>query len=351
MTHQLCHHHYPCRCFFVPPHVLDNLAKAGVSTARNTIQQGEVSRTQRASKITGMDVFAGTGIAPAGEAPRKIYDCQNSWVKRVSLAREEGGPETADSAVNNAYDYIGTVREFFIERLERNSWDNVGSDLFVNVHFGTNYNNAFWDGDEITLGDGDGNIFTGFDKSLEVLAHELAHGVVQATANLVYRGQPGALNEHFADVFGSLVVQYHLQQTAEEADWLIGNEIMGPTLFGESLRSMAAPGTAYDNALMGRDPQPDHMDNYYPGPADNYGVHINSGIPNKAFYLTAMDIGTDNAGKIWYHALQNLWATADFNAAVARFVESARILVKDKKVPPASTQTVRAAFRAVGLPR
>jgi Zn-dependent metalloprotease len=112
---------------------------------------------------------------------------------------------------------------------------------------------------------------------------------------------------------------------------------------------MRAPGTAYDNALLGKDPQPDHMSNYYAGPADNQGVHINSGIPNKAFYLVAMTIGTNKAVLIWYHALQNLWATANFNDAVGVIVESARILVKNGEAPLGSTQTVRSAFKEVGL--
>lgn len=125
---------------------------------------------------------------------------------------------------------------------------------------------------------------------------------------------------------------------------------MGPDLYGEALRSMKAPGTAYDNALLSKDPQPDHMNDYYTGSADNQGVHINSGIPNKAFYLVAMAIGTDHAALIWYHALQNLWSTANFKEAVGVIVESARVLTKDGQVPRGSTQTVRAAFKAVGLP-
>ena len=102
-------------------------------------------------------------------------------------------------------------------------------------------------------------------------------------------------------------------------------------------------------ALLGQDPQPDHMSNYYAGPGDNQGVHINSGIPNKAFYLVASDIGTPTAGKIWYHALQNLWYNANFAEAVDVIVESARILTKNGEAPLGSTQVVRMAFKAVGL--
>ena len=344
---------HKCHCHFIPPHVLDKLARNARGDIRRntqlTIHQSKLSRTSRSRKQISTDRLA-SAIATEGEGPRQVYDCQHQWVQRVSLVRSEGGPATSDEAVNNAYDFSGKVRDFFNHLLERNSYDNMGSDLILNVHFGAAYNNAFWDGDELTFGDGDGVIFVNFAKSLDVVAHEFSHGVTQFTADLDYYSQSGALNESFSDVFGSAITQYTLGQDAGNADWLIGNEIMGPELYGESLRSMKAPGTAYDNSILGKDPQPDHMDDYYTGPDDNQGVHINSGIPNKAFYLVSMAIGTDKATRIWYHALQNLWATADFNDAVEVIAESARILTRDNQVPLGSTQTVRSAFKEVGLP-
>jgi Zn-dependent metalloprotease len=266
------------------------------------------------------------------------------------MARGEADPEGPDQDVNIAWDHAGIVRDYVRDELGRNSYDNNGSDIIANVHVGVNFNNAFWDGDEFAAGDGDGVIFTGFARSLDVVAHELGHGIVQYTANLQYVSQSGALNEHFADVFGSVITQRTEGQDEQTADWLIGDEIMGPSLFGEALRSMAAPGEAYDNPIMGKDPQPAHMDNYYPGPADNQGVHINSGVPNKAFYLVAMERGTDVAARIWYDALQNLSSNANFNEAVAVIVNSARLLVRAGRVPVGSPQTVRWAFRQVGLP-
>jgi Zn-dependent metalloprotease len=91
-------------------------------------------------------------------------------------------------------------------------------DLILNVHFGEDYMNAFWDGDEMTFGDGDGEIFISFTRSLDVVAHELAHGVTQFTADLEYFSQSGALNEHFSDVFGSAITQHVLKQDAGQAD-------------------------------------------------------------------------------------------------------------------------------------
>ena len=221
--------------------------------------------------------------------------------------------------------------------------------LICNVHYGVKFNNAFWDGEQITLGDGDSARFASFAKSLDVIAHELGHGIVENTAKLVYKGQSGALNEHFADVFGTVITQLAENQTADTADWLIGDEIMGPDLYGEALRSMSEPGTAYDNSILGKDPQPAHVKDMYTGTEDQGGVHINSGIMNKAFYLTAIEIGTDEAALIWYNALQNLWPTANFKEAVGEIVRAARIFAKNKRVDKNATQRVRTAFREVGL--
>jgi len=342
-------------CMFVPPDVLESLARARVEPARLSIAQSVQSRVQRTGTVVPITTLAAgaipTGIAPPGQGPRKVYDCQNTWVKRVlPLARGEGDPVSADAIVNKAYDFVDTVRGYFATQLNRNSYDNVGSDIIVNVHFGVNYMNAFWDGDELTFGDGDGNIFVNFAGSLDVVAHEFGHGVVQTTAGLIYQNEAGALNESFADIFGSAITQHAENQTAATADWLIGDEIMGPTLLGEALRSMAYPGTAFDNTLMGKDNQRGHMDDFYSGPLDNGGVHWNSGIPNKAYYIVAKQIGTAAATRIWYQGLQNLWPTAGFNDAVGKIAESAGILVANGQVPLGSKQIVRGAFSEVGLP-
>ena len=348
------------RCFFVPTFVMSNLARQGKTQAQVSVQQSELTRQRRKEKINSFAPFSQvigltgntvkTSAAPGtGASVRQVYDCQHEFEQRVKLARSEGKPVTNDEDVNLIYDYSGVVRDYLKNVLGRDSIDNMGMDLILNVHFGTDYLNAFWDGDEMTFGDGDGELFVSFAKSLDVVAHELAHGVVQFTANLEYNGQSGALNEHFADVFGSAITQYANGQTADDADWLIGDEIMGPELYGEALRSMRSPGTAYDNPLLGKDPQPGHMRDYYGGKEDNGGVHINSGIFNRVFYLVATEIGTDKATLAWYTALQKLWYNADFKDAMSVIVQSTRLLIKDGKLKPGSTQIVRAAFKDVGL--
>ena len=339
-------------CHYVPPHVVGKLARnpdpAVREMARLSAVQSKDSRIKR-SRVIDMNTLAATASSDS-TAERKVFDSENTREQQRTLVRDEGGKVTGDEVVDIVYDYAGVVLKYF-KMLERNSINNQGMDLILNVHFGKQYMNAFWDGDEMTFGDGDGSIFTNFTKSLDVVAHELAHGVTQHTANLDYYSQSGALNEHFSDVFGSAIQQYYNKQDAGQADWLVGNEIMGPTLFGESLRSMKAPGSAYNNNLLGDDPQPSHMRDYYAGESDNRGVHINSGIPNRAFYLVSNDIGTDKAILIWYQALRMLWPDANFNDAVEIISHAARLLTKVKKVPEGSTQTIRLAFKEVGLPQ
>jgi Zn-dependent metalloprotease len=158
----------------------------------------------------------------------------------------------------------------------------------------------------MVYGDGDGKIFRRFTVALDVMAHELTHGLTQYEANLDYHDQPGALNESFSDVFGSLVKQYKRKQSASEADWLIGSGLFFPGIKARGIRSMKNPGTAYDDPVLGKDPQPGHMRDFVHTSEDEGGVHINSGIPNRSFYELAIRLGGrawEKAGQIWYRTL------------------------------------------------
>ena len=186
-----------------------------------------------------------------------------------------------------------------------------------------------------------------------MIAHELAHGVTEHTSGFEYHNQSGALNESMSDVVGSLVKQWSLQQTAEDADWLIGSEVFTPGIDADALRSMKAPGKAYDSELLGTDPQPDHMSKFVHLPdteeGDNGGVHINSGIPNKAFYLVAVGIGGyawEAAGLIWYEALKASTMTTQFQ----EFAD-ATYLKAEKLYGAGSTEqeAVLAGWREVGI--
>ncbi|PMB25985.1 peptidase M4 family protein, partial [Fischerella thermalis CCMEE 5319] len=243
-----------------------------------------------------------------GEKRRTIFDAKSTEQLPGTLARGEGDPPSNDIAVDEAYDGAGATYDLYYEVFERNSIDDKGLRLDSTVHYGVKYDNAFWNGDQMVYGDGDGEIFQRFTKCIDVIGHELTHGVTQYEAGLQYYGESGAINESFSDVFGSLVKQWVKKQTAQEADWIIGEGIFTDKVNGVGIRSMKAPGTAYDDPVLGKDPQPAHMNDKYTGFEDNGGVHINSGIPNYAFYLAATEIGGyawEKAGKIWYIALRD----------------------------------------------
>ncbi|MDJ0798832.1 MAG: M4 family metallopeptidase [Calothrix sp. MO_167.B12] len=304
-----CNHqmHYRCPiCCIVPPHMLEKMVVNG-----NVEQREWAFQTLNASsQFRGRREIVG-GIylsASAGEKRRTIYDAQTNQQLPGMLVRTEGDPPVDDEAVNEAYDAAGATYDFFHDILERNSIDDKGLRLDSTVHYGVKYDNAFWNGDQMVYGDGDGEVFQRFTTSIDVIAHELSHGVTQYEAGLIYFGESGALNESMSDVFGSLVKQKVKNQTAESADWIIGEGLLMPKIKGVGIRSMKAPGTAYDDPLLGEDPQPGHMKDIYTGFKDNGGVHINSGIPNRAFYLAAMEIGGyawEKAGKIWYISLRD----------------------------------------------
>jgi Zn-dependent metalloprotease len=337
------------RCSYVPQRVLDRIAKNARSLgldpeiARTSAIASQAQRQQRRDSASGS--LLSLNPPRPGKGDRQIYDDENQWNVNVTLVRGEGDPPVVGANANAAYEALGATREFYREILGRDSIDNAGLTLVANVNFGVQYDNAFWDGSEMVFGNGDNVIFKDFTSDVDVPGHELTHGVTQYTAQLGYTDQSGALNEAFSDIFGSCVDQYHNKLDAGEFNWLIGEDVMADGLYGEAIRSMAHPGTAYDNAILGKDPQPDSMAGYVPGG----DPHLNSGIINRAFYLTAIELGTFPAAKIWYATLQNLWSTAVFTDAAHVCAEMARILARDGVVARHAPQTVRSAFREVGV--
>jgi Zn-dependent metalloprotease len=247
---------------------------------------------------------------------REIYDAHHGNDLPGNLVRAEGAPAVADAAVNEVYDGFGWTWLLYWEVFGRNSFDNGGSALIGSVHYQQKLDNAAWDGTEMYFGDGDGEYFKRFTLAVDVMGHELTHGVTSTESNLTYQGQSGALNESLSDVFGSMVKQYAQdpKQAAADADWLIGAGLFTAKVTGVALRSMKAPGTAYDDPVLGKDPQPADMSGYVDTTDDSGGVHINSGIPNRAFYLAAVALGGyswEKAGKIWYAAMTDSALPAD----------------------------------------
>jgi Zn-dependent metalloprotease len=259
------------------------------------------------------------------ELERVIFDAGCGASLPGKVARREGDPPCGDPAVDEAYAGAGATYDLFRDVYGRLSIDGRGLCLASTVHYRTGYDNAFWNREQMVYGDGDEDLppdqrlFNRFTLAVDIIAHELAHGVNQYEANLAYAGQSGALSETFSDIFGALTQQYCLNQTARQAEWIIGQGLFTQSVRGVGLRSLKAPGTAYDDPVLGRDPQPAHMRDYKYIADDHGGVHINSGISNHAFYVTAVELGGyawEKAGKIWYTALcDRLSATSDFQTA------------------------------------
>lgn len=307
------HHRRSSFCCILPPYILRAIAENGTprqrTVALKTMTVDNTLRTLRAVPRAPAVQRRLRTLVKEGVKQRTIYTARNTQTLPGEVVLSEGGPVPADDlAVKEAYEGLGATYDFYWEVYERHSFDDEGSPLLATVHYGQDYNNAFWNGEQMVFGDGDGELFNRFTIALDIIGHELAHGVTEDEAGLVYTFQAGALNEHLSDVFGSLVKQYARQQTADRADWLIGEGLFTANVQGVAIRSMKAPGTAYDDPILGKDPQPAHMNNFVYTWEDNGGVHINSGIPNYAFYLAATSLGGyawEKAGRIWYAALRD----------------------------------------------
>lgn len=258
----------------------------------------------------------------------------------------------ADNVLNAAYDgaavdahaYAAQTYDYYKNVHARNSYDGNGAQLISTVHYGRNYNNAFWSGSQMVYGDGDGSTFIPLSGALDVIAHELTHAVTDTTADLVYQNESGAINESMSDIFGTLV-EYHFNN---KPDWQIGEDIYTPSTDGDALRSMEDP------TLNG---DPDHYSNRYVGTSDNGGVHWNSGISNKAAYLlsnggthygvSVAGIGNDKTGKIFYRTLtQYLTPNSTFSHYRVATVQAATDLYGASS---AEVSSVKAAFSAVGV--
>ncbi|KAM3072505.1 hypothetical protein ACMFMG_009303 [Clarireedia jacksonii] len=293
----------------IPPQVFQAMA-----VSEDTSPEAKDQAKQQLAKIQSQrtDSSSEAKEPSTKHVYREIYSSEETEQLEKKLLFEEGAAEAVvakDADASRVYGFFGNTYQFYSEVFNRDSIDNKGLHMKGSVHYDEHYDNAFWDGSEMAFGDGDGEIFGSFTKNLDVIGHELTHGVTQLTADLEYEYQSGALNESISDVFGSMIKQYFPKTKAADADWLIGEGIFLPTVENApALRSMKAPGTAYNNPKVGKDTQPATMDGYVDQDEsdDGGGVHTNSGIPNHAFYLASVALGGyswEKAGKVWYAAL------------------------------------------------
>jgi hypothetical protein len=312
MTSRGSHQH----CQFVPPYLIERLQPSPLV---------ERDRELRAARAAGPRPAPRTAV---GARAWVVHTSRNTAALPGTPVRSAGDPASGDAAVDEAaYGITGTLA-LWSEVYGRSSYDGRGASVSLTVHYEQGYDNAFWDGTQLVFGDGDGQVFGRFTAPVDVLGHEFAHAVTEHSAGLTYQGQSGALNESVSDVFGSCLKQRLLGQRADEADWLIGEGLFLPGVQARALRDMAHPGTAYDDPRLGQDPQVGHMDDYVETGDDNGGVHLNSGIPNRAFQLAATAIGGtswDGAGRIWFAALTGgrVGPDTDFQGFAAATVAAA----------------------------
>jgi len=320
----------------LPPYLLTELARRNPVKAKQYLDSLSMTGDLW---VKGQKLFHPIG---SGQGDRKVYDAKGRTSLPGTLVRAEGAAETPDKVANLAYEYSGQVRDFYRQVFNRNSLDGNGLDMISTVHYGRRYNNAFWNGQQMTYGDGDGDIFLTFVLR-NVNGHECTHGVIEFTSGLNYYGQSGALNEHCADVMGCLLDQWVLKQTADKADWLVGAGLFTAGIkpgkksaarahLGAALRDMLEPGTGYDDSRLGKDPQPGHMKDYVNTSSDNGGVHYNSGIPSHAFALYATAVGGnawEKAGQVWFHTMTKVDRGAQFAAFAQRTVDVATVNFKD----------------------
>ncbi|MFQ3902322.1 M4 family metallopeptidase [Staphylococcus sp. 50Mo3-1] len=261
----------------------------------------------------------GTGVNGDVKSPLNLTQSQNQYTLHDTSQNATIDTQTANNTTNtmspitndntnfnkksqragvDAHYYAKEVYDYYLDTFDRDSYDDNGGAINSIVNYDKNFNNAAWTGQYMIYGDGDGQTFKELSGASDIVAHELTHAVTERTAGLEYSYQSGALNESFSDVFGYFV---------DPDNWLMGEDVYTPDQDGDALRSLKNP-EEYN--------QPAHMDQYQKGSEDNGGVHTNSGIPNKAAYLTITDIGKDKAEQIYYLALtEYLTPNAQFTDA------------------------------------
>ncbi len=331
-------HRNPIQCI-LPPYITNKMKDS------NKIDKDELLDNKLRNYRFRSDRKFFSALPPASRAILAVSKAKATKPKAIILLHNvkkgytlPGTKMTAaaiakDKDAKNVQAGVKDTWKFYYSLFKRNSIDNQGMALVNSIHYGKKYNNAMWNGRQMVYGDGDKKVFGSFTDDIDIIGHELTHGVTQYSANLDYENQPGALNESFSDVFGILIKQYALNLNVSQSNWLIGENIMLGKAY--ALRSMIAPGTAFVNhPQWGTDPQPATMDKFVHLPnteEDDYGgVHYNSGIPNFAFCMAAKEVGGyawETVGKVWYAALtQTLANNSDFTAAKNATINQAQKL-------------------------
>lgn len=346
--HRQIHHNGNCTDHVLDP--LDGPATANAIDLNNKPQQ--LNTYQAGSKYYLMDITKpmykptqsnlpdnGVGVIvtldglnkspqSAGFNVAYVASNNNTWTDKSSVSAHFNGAKS--------YDY-------YLSTHNRNSIDGKGGNIISIINVaesdGGSMDNAFWNGEAMFYGNGKIG-FTPLAGGLDVAGHEMTHGVIEKSANLVYQNESGALNESFADVFGVMI---------DRDNWQIGETVAKKSYFPTGImRSMSDPHNG-GTSLNDHGWQPKHMNEKYNGAEDNGGVHINSGITNYAFYLfaTSPNVGKEKAEKVYYRALTNyLVKSSVFIDARAAVVQSAKDLYGNSSAEATAAEN---AFTQVGI--
>lgn len=335
---------HPSGYGIIPPLLLQELAD------RNPANAEFLQTYNRTMELQNTPTAARPRVAGDFNGAREVYDAELKSRLPGKLVRAEGQSPTGAKEADDAYDFTGFVRDFYKKEYGRNSIDGQGMKFISTINYtenGSSFENAFWNGSQMTYGHpGQSSPFKTF-VLLDVAAHEITHGVTEKESDFRYYGQSGALNESMSDVFGEMIQQYARKQSANQADWIVGDGIWKDGIKGVGLRNMLNPGTAYDDPRVGKDSQPAHMKDYKVTRLDNGGVHSNSGIPNRAFALFARAVGGnawDDPGHIWFAARKAAGGNPSFGSFAYQTIEAAKALGHQDKV-----EKLKEAWEAVGV--
>ena len=332
-----------CNCHFLPEFVVNKIKNTNEKQHQGLRNSRLFTSNTLLNTLsnTFSDLTSRTGPQPVIDIGKNILrDCRN---RNTVPGRLKGDDyieiaETNDNDSIMSWNYTNSYLHFLKHCLNRESIDGSPSSIISsNVHYGLFFNNAFFDGQSMVYGDGDNVIFSHFAQDPTVIFHELTHGLVMHTSNLQYQGQSGALNESVADIFAKCCIDW-MELRDIPSSWLIGDLCMKDYSGNKyALRSISHPGEGYINhPIIGSDPQVGHMKDYVEMEEDNGGVHIYSGIPNRAFYLFCDRIKEkiyEAPLKIWYNTLLDVPSDCDFITFATKTIEKGQE-IDNKYVQP-----------------
>jgi Zn-dependent metalloprotease len=289
---------------------------------------------------------------------RRLFDSGNRYRYTTTPTHtDEQIHSRAVSTKGHALELANVCYDFFHNKFNLESYDNKNTPVDVHINFGDKYNNAFWDGLRMVFGNGDGYYFNSF-QTQNIFTHEFTHAVTENLCGLLYENQSGALNEHMSDVFAVCLDQNIRKQKPSEASWLIGEGLFTSRINAKALRTFKNE-PAYNDKLLGKDPQPKHMDNYKnlanTEEGDYGGVHINSGIPNRAFYefcmLAEKEKGSEEMinrsykapMQIWFRTYKRIKPTQTFKEFVSDTISVTKL------IHPQLEEQIKKAWSIVGL--